>query len=301
MAGRRRSRSSPRKMANVIKNMLKTLKKLQGKKTMRVQRKMQYSRTVKKQGKREAKPIERSVECLKVATWNTGSGEPKCRHRKPEKAAAQFKRQGYAVVMCQEGWKDVACFEKQGYVPVPSTGGPLICFDPTVLDCCGADDLRIDSKRGKKTTVTCAQFKMKTRHGSTVLAANVHCGHYGSFSRPDEGSARRALKELREFLKDHGAGKMDKVIVAGDFNELGELMFHSHKTWKPMPDEVAHVTGSGRDVKEKTLYDAGNPGGRWGAHADHIWVGGKHVGRTTSAKRGDHFGSDHHCVTMWGV
>merc|ERR1719174_2850611 len=92
-----------------------------------------------------------------------------------------------------------------------------------------------------------------------------------------------AINELRNMITDSikYGGHVDKVIVGGDFNELGELIKNDKKKWKPLPEDIPHARGS-INVKEtlKTLT------------ADHIWVGGQDIDpQTCTFKKGDTFGS----------
>lgn len=89
------------------------------------------------------------------------------------------------------------------------------------------------------------------------------------------------------------SGGVDKVVVVGDFNELGALIEDDQKNWRPLPAEIPHAFGSihVRDTL-RTTHDT----------ADHIWVGGSGVNFHSCAdKKNASFGSDHYGLSVWGV
>jgi len=267
-------------------------------------------------------PSEDAPETLKVAAWNTGAGaksyprstpkgHPDAKQykelRDPKAAAAYMRSTGHHVVICPES--DTRCeeeFAAQSYDCMRSGWGKRIFYDKKVLTL-----QEKPKQKGKDLPAVpkirsghahSAMFRME-RDGTSVLITAVHCGHYGEPSNPDQEAAYRDLETLRGLQQEMGAATADRVIVGGDFNELGQLIWNSHnkkhnmndnRSWVPLPSDVKNVSGT-YDVG-KTLFDA-----RYNGMFDHLWVGGHRVGSKPTAKMNRNFGSDHNAISVWGV
>lgn len=102
----------------------------------------------------------------------------------------------------------------------------------------------------------------------------------------------RSLQEqaIRSLLLQTEVQRADKVIVAGDFNELGLLIEQDHDFWNPLPDCVPNASCT----------NVGNTHGL--GQCDVVAVGGSAVHSTRlSYQRHANFGSDHHGVGTDGV
>ena len=101
------------------------------------------------------------------------------------------------------------------------------------------------------------------------------------------------MDALHALIQDMPRGVVDKVVVRGDFNELGALIEHDHEDWKPLPAEIPNVFGSVHVHDTlNTTHDT----------ADHIWVGGNEVDVSTCTDKKDAaFGSDRCGLSVWGV
>jgi len=158
-------------------------------------------------------------------------------------------------------------------------------------------------------------FKTK-KNQDWILITAVHAGHYGrddklvsSFHSRKETQhvkqARQDVQGLREFQTNflqswdfEGRTHRDwsKVIVAGDFNELGNLISEDPKQFCPLPKgfEYTGTYGTGITVSDHGKYD-------------HIWWGTSHpeipvkTGNNIFVWKGDKFGSDHNCVMAQNI
>eukprot|EP00438_Fugacium_kawagutii_P022221 Skav203954 [mRNA] locus=scaffold391:386813:387864:- [translate_table: standard] len=129
--------------------------------------------------------------------------------------------------------------------------------------------------------------------GNFLISLMVQQRHIDKFWAPRQG-----MEQIRDMQRD--MWKQDdvgKVIVGGDFNELGDLIFE-FSNWTPLPyrdrngNKLPNVQGTLR--AENTLQ-------KIRVTADHIWVGGHAVNPEVKQGRGKDYGSDHHSVWMRGI
>lgn len=264
---------------------------------------------------------------LAVAVWNAASAaEAKYKDgRRLEEAAAELANT-CDIVICPEGDDDNrATFTRKGMTALWSTKGLQIFYSKAVLQTLTGSPT-IDEVPGghhrRPGTVVCQIFKQVTS-GEHVLVTAVHGGHYGSADEPVGSTeqsllyAAKAIEKIREVQRlALSKGTADKVIIGGDFNELGDLIQADRDKFMPLP-----MSSSGKPMlpncrgsihAKNTLrveLKKGSGKGTKNGHqqstrvsADLIWVGGSGVNPSElKDHKGKAYGSDHSSVSMTGI
>eukprot|EP00930_Biecheleria_cincta_P042257 TRINITY_DN2906_c0_g2_i1.p1 TRINITY_DN2906_c0_g2~~TRINITY_DN2906_c0_g2_i1.p1 ORF type:complete len:619 (-),score=50.74 TRINITY_DN2906_c0_g2_i1:47-1903(-) len=256
---------------------------------------------------------------LKVAVWNGASDDGTYKSTADSsKAAEHFASGGIAVIICPEGSLARDAFATKGYqvkAGHDSFAAKLLMFyDPKVLTPTAElqekhirgggpkldkDDQPRFDHTGKPLlfrggSCFCVWFK-QIDTDQDVLVTAVHAGHYDTvrMRNPSCEQGKRvgeAIAAIRKLQEDNGANEADKVIVAGDFNELGLLMQDDMAMWGPLPGSIPN----------KSCSDVGDT--HKNGQFDRIATGGQAVKSSAVTHRNlDKFGSDHNAVSAWGV
>eukprot|EP00931_Biecheleriopsis_adriatica_P112621 TRINITY_DN87305_c0_g1_i1.p1 TRINITY_DN87305_c0_g1~~TRINITY_DN87305_c0_g1_i1.p1 ORF type:complete len:254 (-),score=39.27 TRINITY_DN87305_c0_g1_i1:111-872(-) len=246
---------------------------------------------------------------LTVAVWNAASGDRQYKKtRRVGEAAAEMCGKWCDVVICPECDSEVRQhFVDKGYSTVESKKGLQIFYWGKNLkpECWRSFEIKGGGKH--RNGVAISQLFKKTDSCEHVLVTGVHAGHYGNSKslvcndRNMQEDAWVAMEQIRKLQCGIlSKGMAQKVIVGGDFNELGELIKANCRTWMPLPLErnlkpmLRHVRG--------TIHVKSTVKLRGQMSFDQIWVGGD--GIDTSAvieSKGKAYGSDHFSVVMSGI
>lgn len=252
-------------------------------------------------GKDNHRASSHNSTTLKVAVWNAaGSAGGKYQHeRDPVKAAEYFMSTHHGFVLCPESdSKTWHAFQAVGYKTDLHNHDLALFYYSEFQKSGDHKQMKVSGGEGHQHTGKALCQMFSTSDGTKILVTAVHGGHYGKPSHPEEDSALRAVGEVRSLQESMGADRADKVIVGGDFNELGQCMHNYYKVdptrFSPLPDCVDSQVGSPHVGKTETM-------AHFNGMFDHIWVGGRGIGRPSEARAGETFGSDHKCVTMWGI
>lgn len=237
---------------------------------------------------------------LKVAVWNAAgqAKDPYQQYRDPVEAAKYFMSTHHGFVLCPESdSKTWHAFEAVGYKTDLHYHDLALYYSHEFQKSGDPKSMKVSGAEGQHGGKALCQM-FSTSDGTKILVTAVHGGHYGKPRHPDEDSALKAVGEVRSLQESMGADRADKVIVGGDFNELGQCMYNYYKDdptkFSPLPDCVDSQVGSPHVGKTETM-------AHFNGMFDHIWVGGRGIGRPSEARAGETFGSDHRCVTMWGI
>jgi len=264
---------------------------------------------------------------LAVAVWNAASGAEAKYHdgRRLEEAAAELANK-CDIVICPEGDNDNrATFTGEGMTALWSEHGLQIFFSKAVLQPLTKRPT-IDEVPGghhrRSGTVVCQIFEQVTS-GERVLVTAVHGGHYGSAEEPVGSTeqsllyAAKAIEKIREVQRlVLSKGMADKVIIGGDFNELGDLIQADNDKFMPLPMSSSgkpmlpncrgsiHAKNTLRVEPHKGSGKGTNKGHQQSIRvsADLIWVGGSGVNPSElKDHKGKAYGSDHSSVSMSGI
>ncbi|CAE7478161.1 unnamed protein product, partial [Symbiodinium natans] len=210
---------------------------------------------------------------LYVAVWNAAAGaEAKFRKSvRPKDAAHDLSSQEYDIIICPEsGRENRAAFRGEGYRTIDGDKGIKIFYWPVLKPCPNSLTKAEIPGVARPGTLVSQLFK-NVETDETVLVTGLHAGHYGN--------SEQAMKLIRDTQRDmlkRSPVRVNKVIVGGDFNELGDLIKEDRDSWMPLPLDhhgkplLRHCRGSIH--AKRTL--------KCGVTADHIWVGGNPEGYT---------------------
>eukprot|EP00440_Ansanella_granifera_P013187 gb/GFBE01014331.1/.p1 GENE.gb/GFBE01014331.1/~~gb/GFBE01014331.1/.p1 ORF type:complete len:267 (+),score=41.75 gb/GFBE01014331.1/:1-801(+) len=217
---------------------------------------------------------------LAVAVWNAASGaESKYKHGARKTDAAHEFADECAVVICPESDRDnTQAFRGEGYSTIKPIKGVQIFYWHQVLETAGSPRSIEMAGTGRKGTAVSQLFRHKTS-GEHVLITGVHAGHYNHSSGLVNGTDRQglqvaaeAMEQIRKLQYDMLSNYMaDKVVIGGDFNELGDLIRADRERWMPLPKDTSgkpllrHCRGSIHSTKTLKSCEVS---------ADLIWVGG---------------------------